>query len=178
MNNLGIEGSLVLDKCIITLHRRRYFSSLPPTHPRNQGAEFLCLSSLSHLFNSSSLNLWPIDGFSAFQSALFYFALHFLSLLIDFTLFLSFWGSCISQFILPLMCVRFWDHSGEVLSALFSPFRCSFSTLCVSPKKTFILLWPCEPNQRNPTITLITHTISHWNKYHLMKISLDYKKIS
>lgn len=126
MNNLGIEGSLVLDKCIITLHRRRYFSSLPPTDPCNQGAEFLCLSSLSHLFNSASLNLWPIDGFSAFQSALFCFALHFLSLLIDFTLFLSFWGSCISQLILPLMCVRFWDHSGEVLSALFSPFRFLF----------------------------------------------------
>ena len=39
---------------------------------------------------------------------------------------LSFWESRVSHPKLTLVCVHFWDHSGEVLPALFFPFTCSF----------------------------------------------------
>lgn len=97
MNSLGIEGSPILDRCILPLHRRMYLSSLPLIDPCNQGAEFLHPCGLSYRLNSASLHPWPIDGSSALQSALFCLAVHSLSLLIDFLLLLSFWVSCVSH---------------------------------------------------------------------------------
>ena len=99
------------------------------------------ISVVCHIsFNSASLNLWPIDGLSTFQSMLFCFAVCFLSLLIDFTLLSR--ESQVSQSILTLVCVHFWDHRSEALPIL-SPFRCSFSILAWVHRKhhTTVDLW-------------------------------------
>lgn len=115
-------------------------SSLPLRDPCNQGAEILHASGLSYRLNSASLHPWPIDGSSAFQSALFCFAVHFLSLLIDFPLLLSFWGSHVPHPILTLVCVHFWDHSEKVLCALLFPFRCSLTFARVHGKYHYSLV--------------------------------------
>lgn len=144
-NSLGTEGSPIWDRCVLTPDRSWYSSCLPLTDPRDQWAEFVCLCISCHI-NSAPLNLWPTDGFSV---GTVLFCLHFLSLLIDFTLLLSSWGSCVSQSKCTLVCVHFWDHSSDVLSTLFSPFRCSCLTLYMNPQRTFTPLW-FTPNHTPP----------------------------